>query len=66
MNYLDEREREIVSCRFGINGEDYKTLEQIGLKLGFSKERIRQLENKAIEKLRANQELRHFRDYIRD
>ena len=66
LKYLDEREKEIVSCRFGINGEDYKTLEQIGLKMGFSKERIRQLENAAIEKLRNKDDLKHFRDYIRD
>ena len=66
LEYLDEREKEIVSCRFGINGEDYKTLEQIGAKMGFSKERIRQLENSAIEKLRNTKELKHFKDYIRD
>ena len=66
LNYLDEREKEIISCRFGINNADYKTLEQIGNKIGFSKERVRQLENLALEKLRAKSELAHFKDYIRD
>jgi len=66
MSYLDEREKEIISCRFGINNEDYKTLEQIGVNMGFSKERIRQLENSALEKLRSKEELQHFIDYIRD
>ena len=65
MRYLTDREKEILSCRFGINNEDYKTLEQIGKNLGFSKERIRQLETAALEKLRNKRELQHFRDYIR-
>ena len=65
MSYLTEREKEILTCRFGINNEDYKTLEQIGQNLGFSKERIRQLETAALEKLRRKEELQHFKDYIR-
>ncbi len=62
--YLDERERKILQHRFGINGAQPKTLEQLGHMLGFSKERIRQLEDSALKKLRANRELRHFKDYI--
>lgn len=65
MSYLSEREKEILTCRFGINNEDYKTLEQIGQNLGFSKERIRQLETAALEKLRQKKELQHFKEYIR-
>ena len=65
MSYLNEREKEILSCRFGINDTDYKTLEQIGQNLGFSKERIRQLETAALEKLRNRAEIQHFKDYIR-
>ena len=41
-----------------------KTLEQLGHMLGFSKERIRQLEDNALKKLRANNDLKHFKDYI--
>ena len=66
MNYLDDREKEILSCRFGINDRDYKTLEQIGKDIGFSKERVRQLETLALEKLRTKVEIQHFKDYIRD
>lgn len=66
MNFLDEREKEILSCRFGINNKDYKTLEQIGKSIGFSKERVRQLEGVALEKLRNKVELAHFKDYIRE
>ncbi len=66
MSYLNKKEKEIISCRFGINNEDYKTLEQIGQNMGYSKERIRQLETGALEKLRETNELKHFKDYIRD
>lgn len=66
MAFLDEREKEILSSRFGINGKDYKTLEQIGKSIGFSKERVRQLEAQALEKLRTKAELEHFKEYIRE
>jgi len=62
---LDERERKIITYRFGINGEQTKTLEQLGQLLGFSKERIRQLEDGAIRKLREQQHLQHFQDFIK-
>ena len=66
MSYLNKKEKEIISCRFGINNEDYKTLEQIGQNMGYSKERIRQLETGALGKLRETNELKHFKDYIRE
>jgi RNA polymerase primary sigma factor len=49
---LNDREKKIISQRFGFNGGERKTLEQIGNKLGVSRERIRQLENVALVKLR--------------
>ena len=49
---LNDREKKIISQRFGFNGGQRKTLEQIGNKLGVSRERIRQLENIALTKLR--------------
>ena len=52
LSILDKREQEVILSRFGINNESPKTLEQIGKELGFSKERIRQIENIAIQKLR--------------
>ena len=63
---LNERERKIISCRFGINGEKTKTLEQLGEIMGYSKERIRQLEDGALRKIREKEEFRHFRDFIED
>ena len=62
--FLNEREQKIIQHRFGINGVHPKTLEQLGHMLGFSKERIRQLEDGALKKLRTNKELKHFKDYI--
>ncbi len=66
LNTLNEREKKIITCRFGINGEAPKTLEQLGEIMGYSKERIRQLEEAALVKIREKEELRHFRDFIDD
>lgn len=63
---LDEREKQIINNRFGINGEVPKTLEQLGEIMGYSKERIRQLEESALAKIRGKEELKHFKDYIED
>ena len=52
MSKLNERERVIVAWRFGLTGEEPLTLEQIGQRFGLTRERIRQLEAKALSKLR--------------
>ena len=62
--FLNKREKEILCCRFGINNEEYMTLEKLGLKMGFSKERIRQIENESLKKLRNAKALKHYHDYI--
>jgi RNA polymerase primary sigma factor len=49
---LDDREKEIISQRFGFDGGEQKTLEEVGRKLRASRERIRQLQNSALSKLR--------------
>ncbi len=66
LSTLPEKEKRIVCCRFGINGETPKTLEQLGEIMGYSKERIRQLEDAALTKIRQKKELQHFRDFIED
>lgn len=49
---LTPREKDIIQLRFGICGEGPLTLEDIGQKLGITRERVRQIQNKAIAKLR--------------
>jgi RNA polymerase primary sigma factor len=49
---LDDREREIIFKRFGLDGGKPKTLEEVGKKFGVTRERIRQLQNIALAKLR--------------
>ena len=49
---LDERERRIIEFRFGLTGGQPKTLEEVGTELGVTRERIRQLQNVALTKLR--------------
>ena len=66
LSLLTDRERKIINCRFGISGEMPKTLEQVGELMGYSKERIRQLEDSALTKIRQKKELQHFRDFIED
>ncbi len=51
---LDERELHIIRNRFGILGGKELTLEEIGKKLNLSRERVRQLEREAKDKIRAN------------
>ena len=52
LDELDAREKKIISQRFGFCGGERKTLQEVGNKLGVSRERIRQLENIALAKLR--------------
>ena len=66
LSSLPDREKQIISCRYGINGEIPKTLEQLGKIMGYSKERIRQLEDNALKRLRDKKEFQHFRDFIED
>src|SRR5437763_6500468 len=49
---LDPRERKIISQRFGLDGGQPKTLEDVGKDFGITRERIRQLQNIALAKLR--------------
>ncbi len=64
LNLLEEREKIILIHRYGLFGKNKKTLEEIGKILGFSKERIRQIENLAIKKLRAQPSLVHLKEYL--
>ena len=52
LEVLNDREKKIISQRFGFDGGERKTLEEVGQKLRVSRERIRQLQNIALSKLR--------------
>ncbi len=50
---LDDRERRVLELRFGLDGHQPQTLEEIGDELGLTRERIRQVQNRALSRLRA-------------
>lgn len=62
LSTLPAREAEILRMRFGINQEKAMTLEEVGGHYGITKERIRQIENKAIRKLRHPARARMLRE----
>lgn len=63
-NVLTEREKSVITHRFGINFEKPKTLAEVGDMLGYSKERIRQIEENALSKMRRFSKTNHMRDFI--
>lgn len=61
---LTSRERLIVELRFGLGKEDAMTLKEVGKRLMLSRERIRQIEERAKQKLRVMAKSRHLKDYL--
>lgn len=61
---LPPREAHILRLRFGLQDGHFYTLEELGLKFGLTRERIRQLEGKALRRLRSPQQARELRDYL--
>ncbi|MHB0877539.1 MAG: sigma-70 family RNA polymerase sigma factor [Anaerolineae bacterium] len=61
---LSERERIVLEMRFGLNGSAPRTLEDIGDVMGISRERVRQIEAKALRKLRQPSRSNRLRDYL--
>ena len=64
LNILSDRERFIILNRFGLGGRKTKTLEELGNILGFSKERIRQIEAEGLKKLRKSTATQHLKEYL--
>jgi len=61
---LDERESKVLSLRFGLVGETPKTLEEVGKIFNVTRERIRQIEAKALRKLRHPSRRKKLMDYL--
>jgi RNA polymerase primary sigma factor len=61
---LSEREAGVVSLRFGLAGGQPRTLDEIGKAYGVTRERIRQIESKAMAKLRHPSRSKALRDYL--
>lgn len=63
---LNEKEIDVLSSRYGLNGIDVLTLEEIGQKYGVTRERIRQIETKALKKIRNSSHVKKFADFTDD
>jgi RNA polymerase primary sigma factor len=61
---LTERERKILTLRYGLADGQHRTLEEIGKTIGMTRERARQIEAEALRKLRASDIGRQLRDYL--
>lgn len=62
---LTDREQKIIRLRFGIGGERPHTLEEVGDEFEVTRERIRQIEAKALSKLRKNKDTKKLHEYLR-
>ena len=66
LNTLEERERRVLELRYGIGGDRAHTLEEVGKEFGVTRERIRQIEAKALRTLRHPALSKIVSDYLHD
>jgi len=64
LNILPPKERKVLELRFGFIDEEDKTLEEVGLALEVSKERARQIEVRALKKIRRFATAKRLADYL--
>jgi RNA polymerase primary sigma factor len=65
LSLLAPREQKILKLRFGLDGEWAHTLEEVGKEFGVTRERIRQIEAKALMKLRKSKDSKKLKDYLK-
>ena len=61
---LDAREKDVVRMRFGLDGSEPMTLEQVGAHFGVTRERVRQIEARTMSKLKQPNRSQKLRDYF--
>ncbi len=66
MQELRPREQEVLALRFGLGGRERLSLSQVGLVMQVSKERVRQIEDRALDKLRITAEKQHMTEELTD
>ena len=64
LDALSHRERKVLELRFGLRGEEPRTLEEIGRRFGVTRERIRQIESKTLAKLKGYRDSQGLRNYL--
>lgn len=60
LNELNDKQREVVERRFGLNGREISTLEEVGADIGVTRERVRQIQVEALKRLRVSLEKAGF------
>jgi RNA polymerase primary sigma factor len=64
LSQLTHRERKVLELRFGLRGEEPRTLEEVGQRFGVTRERIRQIEAKTLTKLQAYRDTERLREFL--
>ena len=62
---LSDREQKIIKMRFGLDGGKSHTLEEVGQEFDVTRERIRQIEAKAVNKLRKHKDVKRLKEYLK-
>jgi RNA polymerase primary sigma factor len=64
LSQLTHRERKVLELRFGLRGEEPRTLEEVGQRFGVTRERIRQIEAKTLSKLQTFRDTQRLREFL--
>jgi RNA polymerase primary sigma factor len=64
LTLLDNRDNQILTWRYGLDGSGTQTLDEIGKRLKISKERVRQIEERAMKKIRGSKDVERLREYF--